>query len=1120
MRGNIITLHMERGKTTRSEEALFQYDYGQKVVLEGIELPSAYEVHFSNDDIGNSKTVIGDETGVDIPDEYLTTGKIIHVWVYLHDGENDGETECHGIIGVMKRSKPTNQEPTPVQQDVITQTIAALDAAVDEAEAIAESIPERLDAAFGEITAEAETLVPGSSATATFDAETKTLAIGVPKGETGDDGISPSASVNKSGSVATFTVTDKDGTTSVEIRDGKDGEASIDDTAGAGDTDKIWSASKTVSELNTKLNVSQKGSANGVAELDENGLIPSAQLPSYVDDILEFEDTEHFPETGESGKIYVALDTNLTYRWGGSAYVFVGSSLALGETSSTAYRGDRGKAAYEAAVVNPDVVPTEDSANLVKSGGVYNELALKAPKANPVFTGSISLGRKANTTVGSNSVAEGYDVTASGNYSYAEGGGTTASGNLSHAEGAGTTASGSQSHAEGGGTTASGENSHAEGGGSQATAGQAHAEGSGTKASGGSSHAEGGSTEASGAYSHAEGSTAKAYATASHAEGAGTIASGLNSHAEDGYTTASGDYSHAEGAGTTASGNYSHAEGGGTIASGNCSHAEGSSTTAIGANEHVSGTYNVLDTADTWIANTSYAVGAVVKREESYVDSSNVTRNVTVIYKCKTANSDATFNNSKWTNYGQYLFVVGNGTGSSTRSNAYALDWDGNERLMGDVYVGCNANSTGGTKVAKVTDIPDPASIIDDTAGDGDTDKTWSADKLVDQFDLKAPKANPVFTGSISMGRTANSTVGSESTAFGISLISSGYQSHAEGAGTIASNSQSHAEGYNTTASNFQSHAEGAYTIASGEHSHAEGRGGTFAIGGTTYTSEAKGFADHTEGYMCLTASGQPGNHAEGFQTRATGGAAHAEGNVTFASGGSAHAEGSQTIASGAQSHAEGLGTTASAAQSHAEGYNTTASNFQSHAEGAYTIASGLNSHAEGGNTIASGLNSHVFGTYNIEDSYANWPEWVSGTLYHVGDKVKITTGETGSEVYTGYTCKTENSDVSFTSSKWNSGVAMNYVEIVGNGTVQARSNARTLDWNGNERLKGDIYVGCNADSSGGYKVARLIDIPSGGNVSDVQINGTSILNNGVANILVATTTETQAIISEYGVSA
>ena len=104
--------------------------------------------------------------------------------------------------------------------------------------------------------------------------------------------------------------------------------------------------SYTASEVGA-IATSAKGAASGVAELDANGKVPAAQLPSYVDDVLEYTSKSAFPTTGETGKIYVATDTNLTYRWSGSAYVEISPSLALGETSSTAYRGDRGKTAYD-----------------------------------------------------------------------------------------------------------------------------------------------------------------------------------------------------------------------------------------------------------------------------------------------------------------------------------------------------------------------------------------------------------------------------------------------------------------------------------------------------------------------------------------------------------------------------------------------------------------------------------------------------------------------------------------------------------------------------------------------------------------------------------------------------
>lgn len=84
----------------------------------------------------------------------------------------------------------------------------------------------------------------------------------------------------------------------------------------------------------------------GIAELGTDGKVPASQLPSYVDDVLEFATQEDFPQTGETGKIYIALDNNKTFRWSGTAYVEISASLALGATSSTAFRGDYGQTAY------------------------------------------------------------------------------------------------------------------------------------------------------------------------------------------------------------------------------------------------------------------------------------------------------------------------------------------------------------------------------------------------------------------------------------------------------------------------------------------------------------------------------------------------------------------------------------------------------------------------------------------------------------------------------------------------------------------------------------------------------------------------------------------------------
>lgn len=107
-----------------------------------------------------------------------------------------------------------------------------------------------------------------------------------------------------------------------------------------------WILIGDTSELNNKVQefIDSKGAPNGLASLNESGIIPSAQLPSYVDDVIEVDTFSNLPGTGESGKIYIVQDTNLTYRWSGTGYAEISKSLALGETSSTAYPGDKGKA--------------------------------------------------------------------------------------------------------------------------------------------------------------------------------------------------------------------------------------------------------------------------------------------------------------------------------------------------------------------------------------------------------------------------------------------------------------------------------------------------------------------------------------------------------------------------------------------------------------------------------------------------------------------------------------------------------------------------------------------------------------------------------------------------------
>ena len=599
-----------------------------------------------------------------------------------------------------------------------------------------------------------------------------------------------------------------------------------------------------------------------------------------------------------------------------------------------------------------DIELSSTSTNPVQNKVVTDALNNKADKSKYGDT-TINVGRKASTTVGAYSTAEGYQTTASENSSHAEGYQTTASGGTSHAEGLQAEASGESSHAEGYRTTASGDNSHA----------------------------EGQSTTASG--------------TVSHAEGADTAASGFYSHAEGESTNANGDDSHAEGFFTEASGKYSHAEGEYTIAN--------------GKSQHVQGKYNIAD-------ETS-------------------------------------------------AFIIGNGSSDNARSNAVKIDWSGNLEVAGDLK-----------------------------DGSGNTLKNMMS------------KTNPTGTGSFSLNRKANTTIGINSFAEGFNTTASGNFSHAEGSNTTASSNYSHAEGSGTTASGMASHAEGNWTTASGESSHAEGsdttasgnyshaEGSNFdssgfdqfpdrkvTISDVEYTikgSTAYGINSHAEGTQSFAY--EYSSHAEGVNTSAIGQGSHAEGsnieknryneivfedprrvevydrdtdnfiNITVtgsqAFGLNSHAEGCSTLAYGKNSHTEGYHTVAAANESHAEGCGCEANKSFAHAEGQDTKANGDGAHAEGFTTTANGTYSHAegflttaSGTYSHAEGYytkaANYASHASGKY-----NAAMTTG--GGSTNT-------------------TGTAF----VIGNGTgSSALSNAFSVQFDGTVKAKSTITASTTAD--------------------------------------------------------
>ena len=234
-------------------------DYGLYLQIEGVELPSTYEVDFSNSESsGTSVTMIGNSDGVLIPRQFIDSGKDIFAFLY-HVGADFGRTIYKFRIPNKVRPDRTNEEPTPEEQSVIDQTISALNDAVADAQDAQQAIED--------MSVSAQTLAEGSSATVTKTESEGVvhLEFGIPKGQTGDtptikasktgkttsiyvdgskvaqiedgtdgtngdDGYSPTASVSKSGKVATITITDKNGTTSAQVEDGTDGTDGISPT--------------------------------------------------------------------------------------------------------------------------------------------------------------------------------------------------------------------------------------------------------------------------------------------------------------------------------------------------------------------------------------------------------------------------------------------------------------------------------------------------------------------------------------------------------------------------------------------------------------------------------------------------------------------------------------------------------------------------------------------------------------------------------------------------------------------------------------------------------------------------------------------------------------------------
>lgn len=288
-----------------------------------------------------------------------------------------------------------------------------------------------------------------------------------------------------------------------------------------------------------------------------------------------------------------------------------------------------------------------------------------------------------------------------------------------------------------------------------------------------------------------------------------------------------------------------------------------------------------------------------------------------------------------------------------------------------------------------------------------------------------APKVNPSFSGSISLGRKDGTVVGERSVAEGLNTEASGNNSRATGEGCVSIGRATCAEGYTTFCDGrYGGHAEGRGSIAAPTEIYIplESYSGAIltvrdapefaylntAIGKITagmkiyiwndyYTN--KGYSiyeiasvDSAAKTITLTTelpTDYVVKHAvvpEIQNTDKYESVIHVEGYACVATGVNSHAEGENTIASGPSSHAEGENTVASSHYAHAEGKNTVASGTNSHAEGEDTVASGTHSHAEGRGTIANNGCSHAGGYYNKEMT-------TSGGVIRVGDAFVIGNG-------------------------------------------------------------------------------------------------------------------------------
>lgn len=619
-----------------------------------------------------------------------------------------------------------------------------------------------------------------------------------------------------------------------------------------------------------------KGAANGVASLDGNGKVPSSQLPSFVDDVIEgtLSGDTFTPAEGaagftpETGKIYIDTNTNKTYRWSGTGYAEISESLALGTTSSTAFAGDKGNTLY--TNYGPSVTTGSTNKPVYISNGAPTEIGYTINTSVPsdaVFTDT-----HYQASLIKSSSATGTTNTTSG---------TNPRLNLVEN---GTVRNSIQISGSGGTTVNNTAN---------------------------------GLTISSPSYSNATTSTDGLMSAADKTK--------LDELSSSGDAATPGDNLPiqsvaGEGGEAGTSTNYSRAD-----------HKHPAQSSAQFLVKETGCTYTATSSSNTlsligqsYLGNGQWQLTFYSTQVSQYYFGSSPT-----VYASADANGtlQVTLDRNNETTFDVQRYKVGSiGTLTlGSGSNIQLLNSDDNKityfshgmPIASDASIGAtnkpvyinNGIPTASTSTIGSTTKPiymSRGTLTASSSTVGSTKKPvyLSSGTITASTSTIGSTTTPIYMNSgtltscgdfyITAGKKSGTTLGTRATAEGYDTTSSGLHSHAEGWETTASGSYTHAEGIETVAHNDADHAEGGGSQASGGMSHAEG-----------FLTVASGAGSHSEGYQTV-ASGIS-SHAEGGASRANGDCSHAEGVGSQANGEGSHAGGICTIADGEAQTAIGL---------------------------------------------------------------------------------------------------------------------------------------------------------------------------------------------------------------------